>query len=580
VSDFVPDLDDIAFDQLVEQARAAIPRYAPAWTDHNLHDPGMTLIDLLAWIVDQQVYRAGSVGGRYQAAFAALLGRHPSDPVAAAGLVWPDGPLPDGRLIPARTAAVCLTHRELSFEVDHEQLYLPAVTLTGLRDEHGTDVPLDGGSWTAGPEFSLVFDGPLSAGTPTGTTTRVSLGFDVVPPSGAAVTGDDPPWGPVRYLYQAGDSGWRDVCVLRDDTYGLAATGVVELAIPRRPAGPGGSELRLSLRRGFYPLRPQIRGVAVNVLRVRQIGRTAKEQYAPDGGRPDRLIPLDTTGLVEPVTITVDGVPWERRADLSRSGPADGHFLVRPDGIQFGNGVNGKIPPVKVVVERGPLARTEGTAGNLRSGLRWTVPVLKIDVYGRNRQAVSGGQDAGGDLAAAARDAAVQRSALLTDAELVTAASGLPGLPVRRAEAIAGFDRRLPDRRVEGVRTLVVVSTEPGEIATRLEPRRVLGERLVVEEPVVVTVDLALSLTVELGSVDVPKLVKKHLQDRLSLDHGALGRELTTADVVAMTVAVPGVVDVPTVRMSRPGEPPGDGPIAPPRDGLIVVGEITFGAGG
>jgi hypothetical protein len=391
VSDFVPDLDDIAFDQLVEQARAAIPRYAPAWTDHNLHDPGMTLIDLLAWIVDQQVYRAGSVGGRYQAAFAALLGRHPSDPVAAAGLVWPDGPLPDGRLIPARTAAVCLTHRELSFEVDHEQLYLPAVTLTGLRDEHGTDVPLDGGSWTAGPEFSLVFDGPLSAGTPTGTTTRVSLGFDVVPPSGAAVTGDDPPWGPVRYLYQAGDSGWRDVCVLRDDTYGLAATGVVELAIPRRPAGPGGSELRLSLRRGFYPLRPQIRGVAVNVLRVRQIGRTAKEQYAPDGGRPDRLIPLDATGLVEPVTITVDGVPWERRADLSRSGPADGHFLVRPDGIQFGNGVNGKIPPVKVVVERGPLARTEGTAGNLRSGLRWTVPVLKIDVYGRNRQAVSGG---------------------------------------------------------------------------------------------------------------------------------------------------------------------------------------------
>jgi hypothetical protein len=108
----------------------------------------------------------------------------------------------------------------------------------------------------------------------------------------------------------------------------------------------------------------------------------------------------------------------------------------------------------------------------------------------------------------------------------------------------------------------------------------VLGERLVVEEPVVVTVDLALSLTVELGSVDVPKLVTEHLQDRLSLDHGALGRELTTADVVAMAVAVPGVVDVPTVRMSRPGEPPGDGPIAPPRDGLIVVGEITFGAGG
>ena len=42
MSDLVPRLDTVEFDQLVEQARGDIPRYAPDWTDHNLHDPGMT----------------------------------------------------------------------------------------------------------------------------------------------------------------------------------------------------------------------------------------------------------------------------------------------------------------------------------------------------------------------------------------------------------------------------------------------------------------------------------------------------------------------------------------------------------
>ena len=62
----VPNLDSIAFDALVEEGRALIPRYAPDWTDHNLHDPGITLLDLLAWIVDQQVYRIGAVGDSFR----------------------------------------------------------------------------------------------------------------------------------------------------------------------------------------------------------------------------------------------------------------------------------------------------------------------------------------------------------------------------------------------------------------------------------------------------------------------------------------------------------------------------------
>jgi hypothetical protein len=48
-------LDDTNFEHLVELGRSMLPEYAPRWTDHNVHDPGIMLIELLAWVADQQI---------------------------------------------------------------------------------------------------------------------------------------------------------------------------------------------------------------------------------------------------------------------------------------------------------------------------------------------------------------------------------------------------------------------------------------------------------------------------------------------------------------------------------------------
>lgn len=45
-------LDDTDFDTLVETARATIAAQSPAWTDHNIHDPGIMLSELMAWVAD------------------------------------------------------------------------------------------------------------------------------------------------------------------------------------------------------------------------------------------------------------------------------------------------------------------------------------------------------------------------------------------------------------------------------------------------------------------------------------------------------------------------------------------------
>lgn len=69
-----PNLDDRRFAQIVEEARSLIPRYTPEWTDHNLSDPGITLIQLFAWLGEMILYRLNKVPDRNYIKFLQLIG--------------------------------------------------------------------------------------------------------------------------------------------------------------------------------------------------------------------------------------------------------------------------------------------------------------------------------------------------------------------------------------------------------------------------------------------------------------------------------------------------------------------------
>src|SRR3954453_22930297 len=53
------------------------------WTDHNVSDPGVTLIETFAYMVDQLLYRLNRVPDRNHIAFLELLGLHLYPPTAA-----------------------------------------------------------------------------------------------------------------------------------------------------------------------------------------------------------------------------------------------------------------------------------------------------------------------------------------------------------------------------------------------------------------------------------------------------------------------------------------------------------------
>jgi len=95
-----PRLDDRSFQDLVDEAKRRIPRLAPEWTDHNVSDPGVALIELFAFMTDQLLYRLNRVPERHYVKFLELIGLRlfPPAPAVAEVTFWlsapATGPLP------------------------------------------------------------------------------------------------------------------------------------------------------------------------------------------------------------------------------------------------------------------------------------------------------------------------------------------------------------------------------------------------------------------------------------------------------------------------------------------------------
>ena len=101
------ELDDRRFQDLVDEAKRLVQQHCPEWTDHNVSDPGVTLIELFAWMSDQLLYRMNRVPDRHYVKFLELLGVRLFPPIAARAAVtfWLSAPQSDVVRIAAATQA-------------------------------------------------------------------------------------------------------------------------------------------------------------------------------------------------------------------------------------------------------------------------------------------------------------------------------------------------------------------------------------------------------------------------------------------------------------------------------------------
>jgi predicted phage baseplate assembly protein len=233
-----PDLDDRTWSDLVSDAVALIPQYAPQWTNQSPSDVGITLVELFAWLVEGLTYRLNRVPDKNYIAFLNLLGitRVPPNPARSfvtfaatpAAVVIPKGSQ-------AQTAAT-ETQAPIIFETDQDVTVLP------INLEASLLIPKSGEYSNVAGEFTVPPAPGLTIAVPASQAVQLCLGFDN--PSTATVNLILRMFEPlaagaatVTWLYSTGTnqpSSWAtlSVPVAADATDGLTQDGTVQLNVP------------------------------------------------------------------------------------------------------------------------------------------------------------------------------------------------------------------------------------------------------------------------------------------------------------------------------------------------------------
>jgi hypothetical protein len=635
-------LDDTDFERLVELGRSVIPAVAPRWTDHNVHDPGMMLVDLVAWIAEAQIYGLSRLRTDERRAYARLLGIEARGPRPARGLVWPildeagGGPWPAGTILPSATAVRSDQPDAPAFFTTHA-VALTRALLVGLQTVYadGTIDDLDvanvqegatflpfGAAPAAGDRFVLHLSGELiPADAQQGI---VSLGVEVAPrdddaasASRGAASARPACHAPLRVSVE--DSvGSRAMRVVADTTAGLSQSGVILLrvGVDSRPAG-GVFTITLESATGEFLRPPRLRRIGLDVLPIEQREVVAPVYDAFGTGRPDQTFEFGDAVPIHPIdggSIHVDifedtlWQEWDLVRDLQEASPDRRAYVLDLAGgrVVFGNGINGRVPPEGALL-RVRHSRTAGPAGNLPAGLHWTVEGI-LGPFGLNSEPTWGGVAAEGlgELRALARRRIREERPIVTTGDLASAARALDDLGVSRAV------ERVPGQgcpRVRGTRILVALRAdrpEPGspriaetqgwldEIKRRLAPRLPLGQRLEVVAPRLVAVRVRARLVAvpnvdpETVLAEARTLLRKRL--RIVAPPGdetvwPFGRDLTDVAIKGWLRNVPGVGSVAQLALLADGREVrrialgATGlPDLDPREGDVVVERAPVGA--
>ena len=78
-----PNLDDRRYEDIVEEARSLIPQYCPEWTNLTDADPGMTLVQLFAWMTEMTIYRLNRVPDKTYVHFLNFIGEERKEALPA-----------------------------------------------------------------------------------------------------------------------------------------------------------------------------------------------------------------------------------------------------------------------------------------------------------------------------------------------------------------------------------------------------------------------------------------------------------------------------------------------------------------
>jgi hypothetical protein len=601
-----PKLDDLTWADMMAAIRQRIPAESGGtWTLHAPADPGVTLLELFAYLLEQRLYWLDQVPDALVVAILRLLGLQLPHPARSAATVLQlVSPLP---VIPAGTVFSRDPLGHLTFTLDDDVTVFPLkgeVTVWTDRDRTADlrarqGVPMLGND---GGPAEIRFTLPL---TGSGSGDWLSLLFELdtpLPPSWSPTPVDVRPPAELTWSYFRPDSdisgGFEQV---EDGTAGFRRSGVVRLKLPEGWTAEDRG-LLVSTPKATFSAPPKLLQVAVNVSAARnRENRTVTvveliEQINVWLKLPGQHLVLpDAAGRLIEASLVIEGQPWTQVPDFTFGASADRVFLVdRTEGaVVFGDGLTGRIPQRTRDISVS-YAIGGGRAGNGGITGNWLPVNLPEQAVATNLVPASGGADP--ETVAEARDRAAgalgEVTRAVTAADFVTLAVTTPGVGVARAHASLGEHPGFPCSSVPGAVTVhIVPSVPPDEVAApspdpgmlcavrdRLAETRLLTTEVFVRAPVYRPVSLVVELSGTPAdrsrvSTVVSQALRRYLHPLVGGDDGTgwpFGEPLRPsallraaqralgdlADVTSVAISVDGVTedcrDVPL----RPGELP------------------------
>jgi predicted phage baseplate assembly protein len=568
----LPSLDTRNWDELVEETRALIPRNAPAWTDHNLHDPGITLMELLAWLAELQLFQLDRISPPRLRSFLRLVGvERKAAGVAETVVALRQGPgsqnpvqLPPGFQVADEGHQVTFESRA-ALTVSPAWIELSAaegtdrgrvIVAAGGVSHDQTDANLDpqrvvapfGAAPRPGDALWLGFtERPAAPAdelsmyfwTPTwhedaDERRRISaeLIARAVDCDSEVRDGDRHYAARTVWEYRSGHGRWRRLRTITDETRALTLSGRVVVRGPdlhEPDPATGHFWIRCRLASGRYDCPPRLERLAMNAARVRHAATVADpEELGVSRGTAHQLFTLSKRPAVAGSTrVSVDDdSDWSEVTDWDRSGPADAHYRLDPEegSIQVGDGLRGRVPAAggKIVAESYKVGG--GPTGNVPAGrlTRLVGAGALIAVHQPNAAAGGAAAESLSRAHGRALDRLQRADRGVIGEDLEALAWETPGVPIGRVSVLPGRHTAFGCIPAAGVVTVVALPRcghppRPSaefldEVRRYLERRRLLATELHVVGPTYVPVSVSATLHAGPGApVDLASLAEQAL---------------------------------------------------------------------
>ena len=326
----VRNLDDQTYEEIVRAAEGRLPWLCPVWTDHNAHDPGITVLELMAWYKEMQQYHMNQFTDPLRRKLLKLAGITPltAAPACCAVELGPEGPayLEGERLttregIPFELTQAIPAHRPAIARIQVVQGDRRMDVGQLLEDRHVTFQPFGQGQEASQLQigFSQLGEGALR------------LWFDVEPPAGVKRN----PFASLEQvprLIRWDCQGAEKTVLVKDETHALSVSGYVTIRTEGEwPAGAGGLRwLVLTLEDPGCEEPVRLSGLSAGRWPAVQRETWARSRFFRAPGQTDWTVCLDDA-LARGGDLAVfvrTAARWEQTAHWEAVATLDGRFLL------------------------------------------------------------------------------------------------------------------------------------------------------------------------------------------------------------------------------------------------------------